>query len=410
MMETFRLLAPLAWRNLWRNPRRTIITMLVVCVGLWSILIFAVLLRAWSDSGRDTTLKMMTAEGQIHAPGYLDDPTVAHRMPPPGPALAKVLNSAAVSAYAERVRVSAIVQSEYKTLPVTLAGVTPDDERKISIIPDQVSTGRYLEGPRDAGIVLGKNLAKRLKTRVGKRVVVMIQAADGHLAERAFPVVGIYAAPRQVEDEFVFTGIASAQVMTEIGGNVSEIAFDARSDDVMPALLADLHAVAPSLDVQGWETLAPLAFAVSTFFNEFVLMWLWMMFSLIAIGIVNTQLMAVFERTREFGLLQALGMRPRLVLLQVALESLLLIGVGVAAGAALAAVTVAAFPDGLDLGFLGRGAELVGAGRILYPKINASDFVLYSVIVWGLGVLAALWPARRASKVRPVEAMSRAAA
>jgi len=126
-----------------------------------------------------------------------------------------------------------------------------------------------------------------------------------------------------------------------------------------------------------------------------------------AIGIVNTQLMAVFERTREFGLLQALGMRPRLVLFDVALESGLLIGIGVLFGIVLAVISVHAFHSGIDLGFLGRGAELVGAGRILYPRVNVGDFVMYSAIIWGLGVIATLWPARRASRISPVEAMRR---
>ena len=193
MMDRFRLLLPLAWRSLWRNPRRTIITVLVVSVGLWSILTFAVLLRAWSESSRDTTLKMMTGEGQIHAAGYLDDPTAAHRMPPPGGALARVLQTRKlVAASAPRVRVSAIVQSEYKTLPITLAGVVPKAERRLSAIPSDIAQGRYLDGPQDPGIVLGRNLAKRLKTRVGKRVVVMAQDANGKLAERAFQVVGLY--------------------------------------------------------------------------------------------------------------------------------------------------------------------------------------------------------------------------
>ncbi len=408
MMDRFRLLLPLAWRSLWRNPRRTIITVLVVSIGLWSILTFAVLLRAWSDSSRDTTLKMMTGEGQIHAAGYLDDPTAAHRIAPPGGALARVLRSGLVADYAPRVRVSAIVQSEYKTLPITLTGVVPRDERRLSAIPSDMAQGRYLEGPQDAAIVLGRNLAKRLKTRVGKRVVVMAQDANGKLAERAFQVVGLYAASQQIEDEFAFTGLRPAQSLTGIGTDISEIVFDAQSDETLPKLLADLKAAAPKLDIQSWKTLAPLAYAVSTFFNEFIMMWLWVMFALMAIGIVNTQLMAVFERMREFGLLQALGMRPRLVLFEVALESTLLIGIGIGIGIALAAASVQAFPNGIDLGFLGRGAELVGAGRILYPHINAGDFVLYSAIVWVLGVIATLWPARRASKVSPVEAMGRA--
>ncbi len=402
-----RLLLPLAWRNLWRNPRRTVITLLVVMVGLWSILTFAVLARAWAESSRDTTLRLMTGEGQIHAAGYLDDPTVDQRMPPPNADLLRQLQSPAVDAFALRVRVSAIVQSEYETLPATLVGVTPREERGMSVIPAQITDGHYLSGPEDIGIVLGRNLAKRLKTRVGKRVVLMATATDGHLAERAFRVIGLFGATRAAEDEFAFTGIRTAQAFTAMGSDISEIAFDAANEHELPALTARLLAAAPGLDVQTWKDLAPLAYAVSTFFTEFVTMWLWIMFTLMAIGIVNTQLMAVLQRRREFGLVQALGMRPHLVLLEVALESMLLIGVGVIAGALLALATVQAFSGGLDLGFLARGAEILGAGHVLYPRVNTRDFVLDSLIVWVLSVLATLWPARRAARVSPVEAMSR---
>jgi ABC-type lipoprotein release transport system permease subunit len=406
-MGTLRLLLPFAWRNLWRNPRRTIITIMVMSVGLWSILTFSVLLKAWSQSSRDTTLRMVTGEVEVHAEGYLDDPTAAHRMPPPRGTFADLLASNGVAALSMRVRVSAIVQSEYETLPVTLMGVSPASERQLSVIPAQVQEGRYLSRPDDPGIVLGRDLARRLKTRVGKRVVMMVQDAAGHLAERAFPVVGLYAAPQQVEDEFAFTGIAVAKKATGIGNAISEIALIARDDAALPDLVAKLRSAAPGLDIKTWTTLAPLAYAVSMFFNDFVIMWLWTMFALMALGIVNTQLMAVFERTREFGLLQALGMRPRLVLVEVALESALLIGVGAVVGILLSSATVEAFPKGLDLGFLARGAELVGAGHVLRLHVDAGDFAVYSMIVWLLGVLAALWPARRASKIGPIEAMSR---
>ncbi len=406
MMAALRLIFPLAWRSLWRNPRRTIITVLVVATGLWSILTFSVFLHAWSQSSRDTTLRLMTGEGQIHAQGYLDDPVVAHRMPSPSGVLFKVLRSSAVKDYAARVRVSAIVQSEYKTLPVTFVGVDPAQEREISVLPKRIVAGRYLRGVDDSSIVMGRNLIKRLKTRLGKRVVLMTQAADGHLAERSFRVVGIFASTQQAEDSFAFTGIRTAQKFTGIASDISEIAFDAVNDAALPGLVDKLKQAVPKLDVQNWKTLQPMAYAVGTFFEDFVVMWLWLIFALMSFGIVNTQLMAVFERTREFGLLRALGMPPRLLLLEVALESILLIGVGVMIGIALSVASVHAFPDGLDLGFLGRGAEFVGAGRVLYLHVNVSDFAFYSAVVWGLGGVVALWPARRAAKVSPVEAMS----
>lgn len=408
-MDRLHLLVPLAWRSLWRNPRRTIITLIVVAAGVWSILAFAAVSRAWEESSRNTTIQLMTGEGQIHAHGYLDDPTVAHRMAKPHGALATVLHGPLVSAYAPRVRIAAIVQSEYKTLPMTLVGVSPEAERRVSVLPSQITKGRYLRDAKDQGIVLGRHLAKRLKTRVGKRVVVMAQNADGKSEERAFRVIGLFGSTQAAEDEFGFTGLATAQGFTGIGTDLSEIAFDAPSGKALPALITALRGAAPSLDVKSWKTLAPLAAAVSSFFESFVYMWLLVVFVLVAFGIVNTQLMAVFERTREFGLLRALGMRPRLVLLDVAIESVFLIGLGVLLGAGLGLATVEAFPNGLDLGFLARGAELFGAGHILYLRFNAHDFLVYSLIVWVLGVLATLWPAHQASHVSPVEAIGRGA-
>ncbi len=408
MMAAFHTLAPLAWRNLWRNPRRTVITLIVVSVGMWSVIIFNSFLAAWAQSSKEATLGLLIGQGQIHAPGFLDDPSIDALMPMPAPALQKALASASISAWAARLVLPGVIQSEYKTLPVSVTGVDPASERNLSSLPGKVVQGRYLNGVEDDGVVLGLHLAERLKTGLGRRVILMSQSQSGGLAEQSFDVVGLFDADQQTEDYYAFTGRTAAQKFVGLDDRIAEIAVAIPNDSDLDATMQRLTQAAPDLDVRSWKKLSLFLATTDSFMQSFVYIWLAVVFALMAIGIVNTQLMAVFERTHEFGMLRALGMQARLVLVMVAMESALLIGFGVLLGIGGGMLTIWYFHAGIDLSAFAKGLEMFQGGQVLYPDYDVASTLIFGLIIWGLGVLVALWPARRASKSSPVEAMRHA--
>ena len=235
----------------------------------------------------------------------------------------------------------------------------------------------------------------------------MSQNVDGTMSERSFDVVGLFDSDQATEDFFAFTGLSAAQSFVGLQDQVTEIVFALQDDAPLEPTIDTLKEAAPELDVRSWKDLNLLLATTDAFMGSIIFIWLGVVFALMAIGIINTQLMAVFERMREFGLLRALGMRPRLVLLMVTLESALLIGIGVLIGAGLSALTIWSLSDGLDLSRWAQAMEMIQGGNVLYPDFHFGSFVLFSLIIWILGILVALWPARKASKYSPVEVMRR---
>ncbi|MXX89198.1 MAG: ABC transporter permease [Boseongicola sp. SB0677_bin_26] len=407
MIDGLTAMLPLAWRNLWRNPRRTGITLIVVAIGVWSILFFNAFMIAWAKSSKETTLQLLLGSGQIHAEGYMDDPSIETLMDPPDQVLTLALDAPAVADWTTRVVVPGVIQSEYKTLPATIVGVGPAAEARISSLPGKIVEGRYLNGSDDDSAVLGLHMVERLKTGLGRRVILMSQNTDGAMSEQSFDVVGIYDADKATEDLYVFTGRAASQEFLGLEDEIAQVVFVLREEMALEDTVAALADAAPDLDVRSWKDLNLFLASMDSFMSVFIHVWLGIVFALMAIGIVNTQLMAVFERTQEFGLLRALGMKPRRVLLMVTIENALLIGVGVLAGMVLAAVTIWSVSDGIDFSAFARAMEMVQTGEVIYLDYEPEAFILFPGLIWLLGILVALWPARRAAKCRPVEAMRR---
>jgi ABC-type lipoprotein release transport system permease subunit len=206
------VMARLAWRNLWRNHRRTLIMLLAIGVGVWAMIFMTALMRGMTDQMVLNGLKTLPGELQIHHPRYRADPSVVNVMAMPSGSLLQALESPPVSAWTARVRVPAVIASERDSRGVTLLGVDPAGETAIGSAPDNLVAGRFLVDEDDRGLVIGASLARRLDTEVGKRVVIMSQDPDNNVADRGMRVVGVYQARLAgTEDQLVYAGRATVQ-------------------------------------------------------------------------------------------------------------------------------------------------------------------------------------------------------
>ncbi len=407
-MKRWRLVFRMGLRNVLRNRRRSGVILVAIAVGLWSMLVFAAFTRGWSNDVQHNAIETLTGHLQVHASGYLDDPSVDRTLAPPDRALLALLDGPQVAAWASRVRVPAVVMSERETAGVTLVGIDPAREAGLSFIAGAVREGSGLAGLDGDGIVVGRKLARRLGTGLGKRVVVMRQALDHSVPDRVFPVVGVYDADRSsTEMNFVFVGRTRAQRILGLGSRVSEVSVMLRDPTDLDAFSARARAAAMGEDVEPWTVLEPMARAMVALGEAWIWTFYVVMYVAMAFGLVNTLLMAVLERTREFGLVQALGMKPRLILAQVLAESSILLAAGVLAGGLLAGATLAPLRGGIDFSAFAEGAEMWGMSKVIRPTLGLADVVSAIVFVVALGMLASLYPARRAARKVPVEAITR---
>jgi len=408
-MHRLSILFRLAWRNLWRNHRRTLIMLMAIVLGTWAMIFMTALMRGMVTEMVSDGISALPGHVQVHHPGFRDDPSVANLIPYSDTVLSERFGNAGFVGWATRVRVPAVVTSEYDSRGVTLLGVDPARERDLTFVDYDEVSGRFLETADDAGVVIGKKLATILNTEVGKRIVLMSQDPDNEIADRGFRVVGLFEANvKSFEESFVFAGKTTTQKMLGIGDQVSELVVLGEGyRDVEAEYRKTVALVDDGVEVQRWFDLDAYLGTMLNVMDGFVLVWIVIIFLALSFGLVNTLVMAVFERVREIGLMLALGMRPINILGQIIVESLMLLSIGLAMGSALAWAAVQPIKNGIDVSIVGEGMDMWGMSSVLYPELLLSDVILANVVVLVLGFLASLSPAWRAAHYEPIEAITK---
>ena len=399
----------LAWRNLWRNYRRTLIMLSAIVVGVWAMIFMNAVMRGMVDDMVRSAVRALPGHAQVHHPLYRFDPSIVNSMTGVTAELERALTQPGIVGWSSRLRVPAVIASERDSRGLMLLGIDPAAEAALDFAPGEIIEGRFLESVDDRGLVLGAKLVERLETGLGKRVVVMSQDPQNNVADRGFRIVGIFKAELQVQEEqLAYVGRSTLQSMLGAGESVSELAVlgtDYR--DLSPWYAGLQAAVGDDVELLSWTELDPYMGSMLRVQDGMILIFVGVIFAVLSFGLVNTIVMAVFERMREFGLMQALGMRPITIMYQVLMESFLLLALGLFFGNLLAVLSIRPLESGIDLSGVADGLEMFGMGTTLYPSLRIEDMVATSALVVVLGLLASLLPAWRASRFDPVEALGK---
>ena len=408
-LGTDRTIWRLAFRNVFRNPRRTAIVAAAIAVGVGGTLLTMALNLGLMVQMVDTAIGTDLGHVQVHGAGFDRDPGLDVRMGAAARVGRDVVGEASgVSAWAPRIRSEALVFSPRASAGVTLIAIDPAREAKVSSIAGSLTAGRYLGGEKRR-VLLGEKLARRLGVGVGDKLVVSAQDTAGDMTGEAFRVGGVFRTSSTAVDEgVIYVSIPEASAMLGLDDEVSEFVLLASDRSVATplrdALIAELG---DGFEVRTWGEMQPLLVYMIEMFESMGWIIYAVVFVAMTFGIANVLLMSVHERIREIGIVMAIGMRPSRVVAMVLAEGAMLAAVGLACGLVATAGLLWVFRDGIDLSVWEAGLSAYGIGNRIVPVIRPGDLVAPVVTAILTAFAASLWPALRAARIAPADAVRR---
>ncbi len=400
----------LAWRNVLRNKRRSLLAGIAIAIGLAGLIFTDALMIGMMENMVYSATASYLGEAQIHREGYRDTHEVNLTIQQYDSVVSQLQQESIVERWTPRTYAFSMVSSAANAGSVVLVGIDPNAEKAISQIDDAMVEGNYVGASGERDIVIGRSLAELLEVEVGGRVVVTVaQAETGDLSQEMFRVAGIYSfGIREMDRGMAFVSLARSQQMLGIGTKVHEIVI--KFTDTEYGRTSDLpfweHYSQYGNEAVGWTTLLPQlesAFKLSEF-SMFIIGVI--LFGIVVFGIINTLFMSLYERMFEFGVLRAVGTRPMRLALLILLEAAALAVLSVLLGVLLGfIVTLITMKTGIDY----RGVEYAGVTvrEMIYPVMNWQQFVKYPIWVFLFTLIAGIYPAWHAARISPAKAMRR---
>ena len=401
-----RTILKIAWRNIWRTPMRSLIVIGSIVMGIWAGIFVVAFSYGLNKQRTESSIKNAISHIQIHHPEYQKEYDSKFYLGEPDKLNAVLESDKSIESYAFRTLLNGMVSSPIKSNGVRIIGVNKNQEKELTNIYSGLVKGTYFESKRRNPILIGEALAEKLKVKLQSKVVLTFQDTENTIISGAFRVCGIYKTQYSKYDQgtvFIENKDLHRLLKSE---NFHQVALLCNSIDQVDSTYNSLKTNLPEYEVKDWKSIAPeLAYADKIMESWLFLIMIIIMLALI-FGIINTMLMAVFERRKELGMLMAIGMNRSKIFLLILIETLFLSLIGAPTGLVLGALTIKITSEtGINLAFISKGLENIGLSSVIYPQIESYFYLFITVMVFLFTLIAAIYPSRKALMLKPTEAI-----
>ena len=404
----------LAWRNMWRNWRRTLIASVAIVLGLILLIFMDALIRGSDEAIYGNAVRLYGGNVQVHAPGFRDKAKRLPLLPLDNGdfVVEKVNEKPNVLNASKRITTGGMASSREGAQPVSITAIEPENEAAVSLVAEHIIDGRFLRSDDGDNILISQELADVLDVTVDDRITLLGQRKDESMRQRTMTIVGIFSLGMgDAEKGLVYINLPVAQTLYNLRDQETEVAVTLEQIGQEDELISSLVPALPGYEVDSFYTLQPEIQQALATKSSFTAGLGFIVLLMASIGILNLMLMAVYERTREMGMLAALGMKGRQLMSLFMLEGTFIGFFGALVGCTISYLLVLwSGRVGLDFSALmddlSQGGDVYALmGNVIYPSIPLINVVYYGIAVVVIAAIASLIPAWQASRSEPAEAL-----
>lgn len=401
------MLFKLAWRNIWRNKRRSLVVLGSVIIGIIAVLFMNGFMNGMLNQMLSNQISTNISHIQIHKKGFNDNKVIQNHIPDADAVEKKLSDNPDIKAFSKRVITFGLISSATNSSGVYINGIIPDKEKEVSIIFRQIVEGHYFTGDKRE-IVIGGKLADKLEVGLGDKVVIMSNTPDGTIGSDVFRVAGIYKSfSSEFDKSFIYIPLETTQSMLNINNRIFEFAVVANDYKKIELVKSSIKSgLNDNYEVMSYKDLLPFLVYQIDLSKES--MWIFNLIIELALifGIINSMLMAVFERINEIGVLMSIGMKNIKIFFMILLEGLVIGIIGTVVGLISGFLIMLPLESsGINFAIYTESLESYGIGAVIYPTLSMDDVLGVLIMIPLISIIGAVYPAYKAIKLEPVNAI-----